>query len=97
MIGVDVDNIDSLIKKCNNNPMEDDIANLVRVINELPECYKGSDLDFLFNKPLDEQKNLYLISKIAHKYVDVLSSVRTGYYEQSLNLQHQLQNISSKM
>ena len=99
MIGVNLDNIDALIKK--NNSYSSSISTnsnrLVNVINELKDCYSGSSLDYLFGLPVNQIANIKSILKVIQNYSDVLYNVKTSYQKQDINLKNQINHLNSNL
>lgn len=99
MIGVNIDNLDNLIKK-NNSYLESFNSNsnrLVDTINDLKSCYNGNSLEYLFSEPMNEIKNIQTISSIIENYSNVLSGVKLSYQQQDSNLKTQIDRINSKL
>lgn len=99
MVGVNVDNINTLIKK-NNLYLDSFNSNskrLVSAINDLKSCYGGSSLEYLFSEPMNEIKNIQTISSVIKNYSNVLSGVKTSYQQQDSNLKTQINRINSKL
>ena len=99
MIGINVDNLDTLIKK-NNAYQKSVLSNqkkLINSINDLGTCYAGNSLEFLFNEPKREIKNIESISSTIENYSDILYSVKISYQKQDANLKNQTNRISSNL
>ena len=99
MIGVNIDNLDTLIKKndlylqsYNNNSRR-----LISAINELNSCYSGSSLEYLFTEPMKEIKNIQTISSVIENYSNILTGVKISYQKQDLNLKTQINHMNSKL
>lgn len=99
MIGVNVDNLDMLIKKNNLylNSYNSNSRRLVNSINDLKACYSGSSLECLFKEPTNEIKNIQSISNIIENYCDILHGVKISYQKQDLNLKTQINHINSNL
>lgn len=99
MIGVNLDVLDSLIKKNNNylNSFNSNSKRLINSINELNNCYSGRDLEYLFYTPVNEIKNIQTISNIIENYSSILYNVKNSYQTQDLNLKNQVNRINSKL
>lgn len=99
MIGVNVDNIDTLIKKNNLylNSFNNNSRRLVSAINDLNECYSGSSLEYLFKEPINEIKNIQTISNIIENYSNVLYGVKVSYQRQDQNLKDNASRIISNL
>ena len=94
MNGINIDNLDSLIKKSKAylNSYSSDSRRLVNAINELRSCYSGASLDYLF-KPLKETSNIESITDVVDSYVDTLQMVKSGYQKQDSIFKSQINNI----
>jgi len=99
MTGVNVDNIDILIKKNNLylNSYNSNSRNLVSAINDLKSCYSGSSLEYLFSEPMNEIKNIETISGIIENYSNILLGVKISYQQQDQNLKTQINHMNSKL
>lgn len=99
MVGVNIDNINTLIKKNNLYSMSfnSNSKKLVGAINELNNCYSGSSLQYLFKEPMDEIKNIQTISNVIEGYSNVLESVKYSYQQEDFNLKKQANHINSKL
>ena len=99
MIGVNLDALNSLIKKNNlyYQSFNDDSKNLIGLINELDDCYKGESLNFIFNEPKSEIKNIKTIAKVIDNYSDVLTNVKLGYQKQDKAFKSQINHIKSNL
>ncbi len=99
MIGVNVDNIDSLIKKNNMylNSFNTSKTKLIETINELDKCYSGTSLEFLFIEPQKEKKNIDTISKMIENYSDILYLVKYSYINQDQHLKSQINHMNSNI
>lgn len=99
MIGVNLDALNSLIKKNNlyYQSFNDDAKNLIRLFNELNDCYKGESLNFLFNEPKSEVKNIKTIAKVIDNYSDVLTSVKLGYQKQDKAFKSQINQMKTNL
>lgn len=99
MIGVNVDNLDMLIKKNNLylNSYSSNSRRLVSAINDLSSCYSGNSLEYLFSEPMNEIKNIQAIPRIIENYSNVLSGVKVSYQQQDSNLRIQVNHINSKL
>ena len=99
MTGVNVDNLDMLIKK-NNLYLDSYNSNsrrLVSAINDLSTCYSGSSLEYLFSEPMNELKNIQTIPSIMENYSNILSGVKMSYQQQDQNLKAQVSHMNSKI
>ena len=99
MTGVNVDNLDMLIKKNNLylNSYNSNSRRLVSAINDLNSCYGGSSLEYLFSEPMNEIKNIQTISNVIENYSNILSGVKVSYQQQDLNLKTQVNHMNSKL
>lgn len=99
MIGINVDNIDTLIKKNNLylSSFNNNSRRLVNAINDLNECYSGSSLEYLFKEPINEIKNIQTISNIIENYSNVLYGVKVSYQRQDQNLKDNASRIISNL
>ena len=99
MTGVNVDNLDMLIKKNNLylNSYNSNSRILVSAINDLNSCYGGSSLEYLFSEPMNEIKNIQTISNVIENYSNILSGVKVSYQQQDLNLKTQVNHMNSKL
>lgn len=97
MIGINIETLESLIKKNNNNlnSYNTDSKRLVDCISELSNCYSGRDLEYLFMEPTNQISSMHTILKVIENYSDILLSVRKGYEQQDLKLQARLNHINS--
>ena len=99
MIGVNIDNLETLRKKndlyldsFNNN-----IKKLISIKNELNSCYSGISLDYLFLEPMSQTENIKTISNLIESYSNVLINVKNGYLAQDVNLKIQTDHINSEL
>ena len=99
MIGVNVDNLDTLIKKNNIylNSFNSNYKRLVSAINELNSCYSGSSLEYLFTEPMKEIKNIQTISNVIENYSNILSGVKISYQQQDQTFKAQVNHMNSKL
>lgn len=99
MTGVNVDNLDMLIKKNNLylNSYNSNSRRLISTINDLNSCYSGSSLEYLFSEPMNEIKNIQTIPSIIENYSNILSGVKVSYQQQDLNLKTQVNHMNSKL
>lgn len=99
MIGINTDNIDTLIKKNNIylNSFNLNKRKLISSINELDNCYNGSSLEYLFIEPQKEKKNIETISNVIDNYSDILYSVKCGYQNQDQYLKSQTNHMNSNL
>lgn len=99
MIGVNLDNIDTLIKKNNIylNSFNSNKKRLLNSINDLNNCYSGSSLEYLFIELSRNKQNIETISKVIENYSNILSSVKNSYESQDQNLKAQLNRIKSHL
>lgn len=99
MIGVNVDNLDTLVKKNNMylNSFNSNSKKLIGIINELKFCYSGSSLEYLFSEPIKEIKNIETISSIIENYSNVLIGVKTSYQKQDELLKTQVNHMKSNL
>ena len=99
MIGVNIDNLETLIKK-NNFYLESYNTNsrrLITAINDLNFCYSGSSLEYLFSEPINEIKNIQTILSIIENYSNILQGVKTSYQQQDQTVKTQINHINSKI
>lgn len=99
MIGINLDNIDILIKKNNIylNSFNTNKKRLISTINELSSCYSGNSLEYLFIEISREKQNIETISKVIDNYSNILSSVKCSYESQDYNLKNQVNRINSSL
>ena len=99
MIGINVDNLDSIIKKGNSylSSVNDKSNKLVNCINDSSNYHGGSSVDYLFDEPVKEIANIQKISRLLESYIDVLSTVKNSYKDQDQNIKIQLNHINSKL
>ena len=99
MTGVNVDNLDMLVKKNNLylNSYNSNSRRLISTINDLNFCYGGSSLEYLFKEPMNEIKNIQTISSVIENYSNILSRVKLSYQQQDQNLKTQVNRINSKL
>ncbi len=99
MIGVNVDNLDMLIKKNNLylNSFNSNYRRLVSAINELNSCYSGSSLEYLFTGPMKEIKNIETISNVIENYSNILSGVKISYQQQDQAFKAQVNHMNSDL
>jgi len=99
MIGVNVDNLDTLVKKNDFFVQSLSTTNndLVKTLNELGSCYEGDSLYYLFSKVTNQVSNAKSIIGIVDNYSSVLSSIKYSYQQQDLNMKLQIDNINSKL
>ena len=99
MIGVNVDNLNTLIKKNNNNldSFNQNAKKLISNINELDKYYSGKELEYLFIGLKDQANSLKTISSVLENYSDVLLSVGKSYQQQDLSFKSQIDRIDSQV
>ena len=99
MIGINVDNLETLIKKNNLylNSYSNNSKRLVSAISELNDCYGGSSLEYLFIAQLKQINNIKIISSIIESYSNVLSNVKISYQKQDQNTKIQINRINSNL
>lgn len=99
MVGINVDNLNALIKKNNLylNSYNSNSKKLVGTINELKSCYAGSSLEYLFSEPINEIKNLQSIPGILGNYSNVLAGVKLSYQQQDQKFQTQINRINQNL
>lgn len=97
MIGIDIERLDTVIKKndifCDS--INNNINSMIENINELNSLYLGNDLQFLFQNLTEQVTELGSIPKIVESYSEVMRNVKTGYLAQNVNLNYKLSRISS--
>lgn len=99
MIGVNLDNLETLIKKNNIylNSFNTNKKRLLNSINDLNNCYEGSSLEFLFMELQKEKNNIETISKVIENYSDILYGVKCSYENQDQNFKIQINRINSNL
>lgn len=99
MIGIDTEILDKIIKinSINLDVIKTDTSELLKSIESLKECYSGLDLNFAFAKLLEQQKNLNKIINIINNYSVVLSSVKTSYIKQDINIVDIMNRTNSRI
>ena len=99
MNGIDINNLDTIIKKNNLylSSFNNNSRRLVSAINDLNECYSGSSLEYLFKEPINEIKNIQTISNIIENYSNVLYGVKVSYQRQDQNLKDNASRIISNL
>ena len=95
MLGVNVDGIESLIKRENLylNSYNGNSTRLLSVLSELQRCYSGSDLDFLFADLIDENEEFKTIEDVLNSYPKALDDVKKSYEAEDINLKIQVQQV----
>ena len=95
MSGVNVDGIESLIKRENLylDSYNSNSTRLLSVLSELQRCYSGSDLDFLFSDLIDENDQFKIIEDVLGSYPKALDDVKKSYEAEDINLRIQVQQI----
>ena len=90
MIGIDVDNLDKLIKLNNLNleDIQNDIKEILISIGSFDECYSGRDLQNIFESISNQRKNLIKITNTVKSYSTVFSDVMIGYKTQDENVRN---------
>lgn len=81
MLGINIDNIDKLIKLNNLNcdELQKSIKNMIIAINEFDECYSGRDIEHIFDSVVSQKSNLSEIIRIVSNYSTILTDVKTSY------------------
>ena len=99
MIGINVENLDKLVKinNLNYDSLEDNISNLLSTLDELSECYVGKDINFIFSPLVEQDNNIKKIPAVVKSYSDVLSMVKISYQRQDANFQELLNHSSTKI
>lgn len=99
MMGINVDNLNSLIKKTNLylDSFNQNYNKLVSNINGLNSDYSGSSLNYLFSVPTNEIKNIRTISNVVNNYSNVLSNVKFSYQKQDSTFKEQINRINSNL
>jgi len=97
MVGVNVDGIDNLIKRCDLylDSYNGNSAKLLSNLSDLQNSYSGNDLNFLFSEPINEIENIKTISGILTNYSSVVGDVKVAYQAQDMNLRVQTNRIDS--
>ncbi len=98
MIGVNIDVIDSLIKKNNMylQAFNTDARKLLGSMNELTQCYSGKSLEYLFREPLNEMIKIQSISKLIQNYSTILSGAKASYQTQDQIVKQQVDHINAQ-
>ena len=98
MMGVNLYNIDSLVKKCQSYSLELS-ANLKKMsinINALTKVYEGTGINHLF-LPITQQLNsINSITGVIDSYSSTLMLVKASYQNQDLYLKTRTKNMVSK-
>ena len=99
MVGINVDALNTLINKNSFylNSFDSNLNKLNGLIGDINSCYSGNSLEYLFNPLVLEIQNMKKISDIINGYTNVMSSVKYGYQQQSLNLKEKINHISSNL
>ena len=99
MVGVNVYNLDMLIKKNNLylNSFNSNCMKLADAINDLTSCYSGNSLEYLFSEPMKEIKNIKTISEVVESYSNTLYTVKCGYQKQDETFKQQINHINSNL
>ena len=90
MIGINIENLDNLIKK-NNFNLDSLMLNLKKLqicLDELDSCYNGTSIHFAFDQLLRQKANMKKIPEVIQNYSDILSNVKTSYLQQDINFQN---------
>ena len=98
-MGINVQNINALIKKNNLylSSFNDDSLKLKNSIKGLNDCYSGSDLSYLFSEPNSIVRNIQTMSTVIQSYSDVLTQARVSYQKQDENIGIQIDRMNSKL
>lgn len=99
MIGVNVDNLNTLIKRNNFHlsSIKSNEKRLINAINELDSCYGGSSLEYLFSEPIKEIKNIQTITSVLENYSNILYGVKISYQKQDETFSNQIIHINSNL
>ena len=87
MLGINIENLDNLIKKNNFNldSLNGNLNALQRCLDALDTCYDGAGIHFAFDELLRQNRNIKKIPEVIQNYSDVLSNVKTSYLQQDTN------------
>ena len=99
MIGINVDNLDKLIKinNLNSSSLEDNVSNLLGNLNELNDVYAGKDLNFTFSPLVEQSSNIKRLPRIIKSYSDVLSAVKISYQRQNANFRDLISHANTQI
>lgn len=99
MIGINVNNLETLIKKNNFylDSVKDSNQKLIRTMKELEDCYEGNTLNYLFFAPIREIENVKNIIGVIQSYSDTLNGVKLSYQKQDLIMTNQINHINSSL
>ena len=99
MMGVNTDNLDTLIKKNNLylSSYNQNSKKLISCIRDLNSCYSGNSLVYLFNAPGEEIKNIETIPSIISNYSDTLYQAKVAYKNQDEVFKTQINHINSNL
>lgn len=99
MIGVNIDNLKTLLKK-NNSYLQSFNTNskkMISIIKDLNSCYSGTSIEFLFSQPKNEIINIQTIYEILENYYDILLATQLSYQKQDDLLKTQISHIDSNL
>ena len=96
MIGINIENLDKLIKINNLNcsSLDDNINDLLGILNELDDCYSGKDISFIFSSVIEQKSNIRKIPSIVKNYSDILATAKTSYQHQDANVQQLINHVN---
>lgn len=99
MIGINVNNLDTLIKKNNFylSSVKDSRKKLTTSISSLEDCYDGNSLNYLFSAPIREIENIKAITEVIQSYSDTLTGVKFSYRKQDSIISNQINRINSSL
>ena len=96
VIGINVDNLDDLIKKNNFNleSLSSNLKSFKLCLNELDNCYDGNSIHSVFFELLGQGDNLKKIEDVLQNYSEVLKAVKVNYQHQDEELQYLFNHIN---
>lgn len=94
MVGINLLNFDSFMKKNYNNVsiLNEAKDNLLGCMNELNDLYSGESVSIIFANVLDQKKDFDKISNVIDSYIDVLLEVKKSYEMQSFEIVSKINN-----
>ena len=97
MIGVNLDNLDKVIKinNLNYDSLDGNFKQLISSMNDLSNCYSGTSINFVFSEPIRQVDNVKKIKSIVKNYSDVLTDVKISYEKQDEQFQALFKNSNS--
>ena len=99
MIGISIETFDSILTRASDSKdsYNGNSKNLSNTMYDLENCYNGSILNFLFDRPISSLNHLSKIKEVLANNIDILENVKKSYVKQDEIFNQQLNHISSNL